>query len=155
MSETLRQVRGALPMLIVLAIVLTFVVFFLRQSGVFSETVTLPADQLGLAPAPTATSDSGTSAGRRSAGSTTGTATPVPVEEVTLEIVTLLPKDAIPAIFDPEFVTASEADSFFEDDDLVMGVEINGEARAYGTAFLSSHEIVNDTVGGRPIAVTW
>ena len=36
-----------------------------------------------------------------------------------------------------------------------MGVSINGEHRAYGTAFLSSREIVNDTVGGRPIAVTW
>jgi len=155
MSETLRQVRGALPMLIVLAIVLTFIVFFLRQSGVFSETVTLRADQLGLSPAPIPTAPGGTRPGGSSAGSTTGTATPAAVEEVTLEIVTLLPKDAIPAIFDPEFVTASEADTFFEDDDLVMGVEINGEARAYGTAFLSSHEIVNDTVGGRPISVTW
>jgi len=37
----------------------------------------------------------------------------------------------------------------------VIGVEIGGEARAYGTAFLSGHEVVNDVVGGRPIAVTW
>ncbi len=148
MSETLRQVRGALPMLIVLAMVLTFVVFFLRRTGVFSETVTLPAEQLGLAPAPTPTT------GGAHDSSVTGTAVPA-VDEVELEIITLLPFDAIPAIFDPQFVTASEADSFFEDGDLVMGVEINGEARAYGTAFLSGHEIVNDTVGGRPIAVTW
>lgn len=150
MSETWRQVRGALPLLIVLAIVLTFVVFFLRRTGVFSETVTLRADQVGLASVATAPSTSGGGGDP----AVTGTAAPAS-DDVTLEIVTLLPKDAIPAIFNPEFVTASEADSFFEDDDLVMGVAINGEARAYGTAFLSGHEIVNDSVGGRAITVTW
>ncbi|MBM3140708.1 MAG: DUF3179 domain-containing protein [Chloroflexi bacterium] len=70
-------------------------------------------------------------------------------------MVTLLPKDAIAAIFEPRFVTAERADRFFAPADLVIGVEIGGEARAYGTAFLSGHEVVNDVVGGRPIAVTW
>jgi Protein of unknown function (DUF3179) len=71
------------------------------------------------------------------------------------KIVTLLGFDAIPAIDDPKFVSAGEGATQLRPDDLVIGVVVNGEARAYGVAFLSRHEIVNDTVGGRPIAVTW
>ena len=72
-----------------------------------------------------------------------------------LQIVTLLPPDAIPAINNPSFITAEEADGQLRLTDLVIGVSINGEHRAYGAAFLSAHEIVNDTLGGRAIAVTW
>lgn len=72
-----------------------------------------------------------------------------------LKIVTLLPKDGIPAVFDPSFVTAEEATSQLRDDDLVIGVALNDASRAYGVAYLSSHEIVNDNVGGTAIAVTW
>jgi len=71
------------------------------------------------------------------------------------EIVTLLPRDAIPAIDDPVFMTAEEADGSYADDELIMGVEFNGDARAYSIPLLSSHEIVNDVVGGVKIAVTW
>lgn len=139
MAESLKALRGALPLLLVLAIVLTFLVFFLRRSGLFAETVTLSAETLQLAPTPSGDAD----------------APETPVPDVTLEIITLLPKDAIPAIFDPEFVSVEEASTFLADDDQVMGVVIDGDARAYGTAFLSSREVVNDTVGGRPITVTW
>ncbi len=75
--------------------------------------------------------------------------------DVPLQIVTLLPPDAIPAINNPSFITAGEADGQLRLTDLVIGVSINGEHRAYGAAFLSAHEIVNDTLGGRAIAVTW
>jgi len=81
------------------------------------------------------------------------TATPPPTEEY--QIVTLLPRDAIPAIDDPIFLTAEEADEEYAPDELVLGVNIDGDARAYSTGLLSRHEIVNDTVGGRKIAVTW
>ncbi len=137
MSNSLRALRGTLPLLLVLAIALTFLVFFLRRAGLFSESVTLSAETLQIAPA-----------------STEGDGT-TPPTEVTLDIITLLPKDAIPAIFDPEFVTANEADAFLSEHDDVIGVVIDGDARAYGTAFLSSREVVNDTVGGRAITVTW
>jgi hypothetical protein len=83
------------------------------------------------------------------------TETPVPDIERDLRIVTLLPKDAILAVFDPEFLTIEEADEWYDPEELVLGVEINGEARAYSIPFLSAHEIVNDIVGGRKIAVTW
>lgn len=70
------------------------------------------------------------------------------------EIVTVLPKDAIPAILRPTF-GASKSAAWLSARDLVVGVEIGGDSRAYPVATLSHHEIVNDTVGGQPIAVTW
>ena len=76
-------------------------------------------------------------------------------EERDLKIVTLLPFDAIPAILEPEFVSAEEADAELEPQSLVMGLSIDGDHRAYSIPTLSSHEIVNDTVGGKPVAVTW
>ncbi len=79
-----------------------------------------------------------------------------------LEIITLLPRDAIPAIGiglrgleEPRFLSAAEADASYQPDELVMGVVFDGDARAYSIPYLSSHEIVNDTVGGVKIAVTW
>ena len=85
--------------------------------------------------------------------SSTPTAEPTPEPEY--EIVTLLPPDAIPAISDPSFVSAEEAGDQYDRDELVLGVEIDGDARAYSVPLLSRHEIVNDVVGGKPIAVTW
>ena len=75
--------------------------------------------------------------------------------ELSLDLVTLLGFDAIPAILDPEFVTVVEANEQMDDDEQVLGVSINGESRAYSIPMLSRHEIVNDVVGGVPIAVTW
>lgn len=65
-----------------------------------------------------------------------------------------LPKDAIPAIDKPVFVPAGEA-KFMVDGEPVIGVVMGRVARAYPTWLLNGHEIVNDTIGGRAIAVTW
>lgn len=72
-----------------------------------------------------------------------------------LEIVELLPFDAIPAIDAPRYWSREDADEVYAEDEPVIGLEIQGEARAYSLPFLSRHEIVNDTVGGRAISVTW
>ncbi len=72
-----------------------------------------------------------------------------------LEIITLLGFDAIPAILDPIFVDAVAADRDMKPTELVLGLSINGDSRAYPIPMLSSHEIVNDVVGGEPVAVTW
>lgn len=64
------------------------------------------------------------------------------------------PKDGIPSIDDPRFVTVPQVDNL-EDVEPVMGLEINGDARAYPLRILMWHEIVNDTVGGTPVAVTY
>lgn len=71
------------------------------------------------------------------------------------EIITLLPPDAIPAIDDPQFYDVIGAELEYDPSELVLGVEVDGEARAYPVGLLAQHEIVNDTVGGQPIAVTY
>ena len=64
-------------------------------------------------------------------------------------------RDGIPAILRPRFLSIREADHQMVDDELVIGVSIDGEHHAYSVPFLSDHEVVNDTVGGIAIAVTW
>ena len=76
-------------------------------------------------------------------------------KERELEIIDILPKDGIPSIDNPAFVSANDAASQIGQQELVIGVSLNGEHKAYPTAFLSSHEIVNDKVGGVPVAITW
>ena len=72
-----------------------------------------------------------------------------------LKIITILGRDGIPAILEPVIITPAEALNDMKPSERVMGVSINGEHRAYSLNLLSRHEIVNDTVGGKPIAVTW
>lgn len=67
----------------------------------------------------------------------------------------VLPRDAIPAISSPEFEPAERADRSMSDEELVIGLVGDSEQRAYSTWQLDRHEIVNDTFGGRPVAVTW
>jgi hypothetical protein len=72
------------------------------------------------------------------------------------ELVTLLPKDATPAIRDPaSLLVPADMVSGVRDSDQILAVVIGGESRAYPIPFLSWHEIINDTVGGLPIAATW
>jgi hypothetical protein len=71
------------------------------------------------------------------------------------DIITVLGKDSIPAIDNPRFVGPGEADQQMDSFERVLGVSINGDDRAYPLNMLSRHEIVNDTVGGVPVAVTW
>ena len=65
----------------------------------------------------------------------------------------LLPKDAIAPIYEPRFLTAEKAG--LDPGELVIGVELNGESKAYPIGPLVRREMVNDTVGGVPILVTW
>ncbi len=74
---------------------------------------------------------------------------------VSLDIITVLGKDGIPSIDNPRFVGPGEADQQMLSNERVLGVSINGDHRAYPLNMLSRHEIVNDTVGGVPVAVTW
>ncbi len=65
------------------------------------------------------------------------------------------PKDGIPAIDEPRFWTAAEANRYLDDDDVVFGVRHAGEVRAYPQRILVWHEIVNDTIGEEPVSVTY
>ena len=74
---------------------------------------------------------------------------------VSLDIITVLGKDGIPSIDNPRFVGPGEAEQQMQSFERVLGVAINGDHRAYPLNMVSRHEIVNDTVGGVPVAVTW
>ena len=78
---------------------------------------------------------------------------PVGAEEFTPRKVV----EAFAAISHPALWSAAEAGNQVRDDELVLGVAINGEARAYPINMLTNptREIINDTVGGRAIAATW
>jgi hypothetical protein len=65
------------------------------------------------------------------------------------------PKDGIPAIFTPKFETQDEASEWLDDKEPVIGLEINGESKAYPLSILIWHEIANDEVGGVPVAVSF
>jgi hypothetical protein len=75
----------------------------------------------------------------------------IPVDEI---IAGGPPRDGIPALVNPEYVSASKA-SFLEDTDQVIGVVINGRSRAYPLRIMSWHELVNDKIGDLPILVSW
>jgi len=63
------------------------------------------------------------------------------------------PKSRFPALDAPVYVTAAEADT--PADAWVLGVVVDGQARAYELNLLTRHEVVNDTIGGRPVAIVW
>ena len=64
-----------------------------------------------------------------------------------------IPRDAIEPIYTPKFV--SPGDSTLRPDEIVMGLVINGDARAYPTGLMRAREMVNDEVGGTPVLVSW
>lgn len=79
---------------------------------------------------------------------------PAPAVSASL-MASVLPRDSIPTIDAPQYTTSDEADEFMEAGEQVIGVVINGEARAFPLPILSKHEIVNDVIGGHPVTVTW
>ena len=62
--------------------------------------------------------------------------------------------NCIPAADNPEVSTAAEA-TWLKDDDIVFGIEINGEARAYPRRIMEVREMVNDTLGGRDLGIPY
>ena len=65
-----------------------------------------------------------------------------------------VPVDGIPSLDDPKLIAAAEAD-YLRDDDLVFGVEINGDARAYPLRIMGWHEMFNEVIGGVPVALAY
>ena len=62
--------------------------------------------------------------------------------------------DGIPALVNPAFVAGTDA-AYLVPDELVFGVEIAGDARAYPLRILDWHEMANDVVGGVPVALAY
>ncbi len=126
----LGTVSGLGPWLLGLAVVLVVVIVFAQRFGIFGQKIELPANSVLI---------------------------PTDSEGRGLEAFTFTARDGIRSIDDPTFLTAAEAEQREEmvPSEFVIGVSINGESKAYPVNVLSQHEIANDTVGGRPIAITW
>ncbi len=65
----------------------------------------------------------------------------------------LLPRGAISAIRQPTFVPAAKAS--ISDNEWVLGVSMEGQAKAYSLTLLNSHEVVNDKIGSNTFAAVW
>ncbi|SDW62537.1 Protein of unknown function [Ruegeria halocynthiae] len=63
-------------------------------------------------------------------------------------------KDGIPSLDNPELISAARAD-YLKDDDLVFGVAINGDERAYPLRIMGWHEMFNEVIGGVPVALAY
>lgn len=89
---------------------------------------------------------------RRSLFVTEGVTHSIPLDEI---LAGGPPKDGIPAINDPKFNSIDKADVLYENSDVGIGVVWEGEARFYPYEIMVWHEIVNDTIKGDPILVTY
>jgi hypothetical protein len=65
----------------------------------------------------------------------------------------MLPMDGIRPVYNPEFEPGNQVD--LEEDELILGVAIDGHAKAYPITVLRSREMVNDELAGIPLLVTW
>jgi hypothetical protein len=75
----------------------------------------------------------------------------VPLQEIRASVA----RDAIPALTQPEFLSADQADRLLKRSERVLGVALKGEAKAYPLRILNWHELVNDSLGGQPVLVSW
>jgi len=74
-------------------------------------------------------------------------------DEVPDGVEQLLPRGQIAAVFEPEFVSADEAG--ISDDAWVLGIVVEGVAKAYSLNLLNRHEVVNDRSGETAFAAVW
>lgn len=65
------------------------------------------------------------------------------------------PKNGIPALDHPAFTSAAEADRSLRPEDIVLGAEFTGSAKAYPVRILNWHEVVNDDVGEQSVLISW
>ncbi len=63
-------------------------------------------------------------------------------------------KDGIPSLDNPEMIAAADVD-YLRDDDLVFGISINGDRRAYPLRIMGWHEMFNAVIGGVPVALAY
>jgi hypothetical protein len=78
-----------------------------------------------------------------------------PTELTREDLTSVLSPDSIPSIDEPTFVSSGQAAAWLSSEEPVVVLEIKGDARAYPVQIMTWHEIVNDTVGGTPVAVTY
>jgi hypothetical protein len=65
------------------------------------------------------------------------------------------PKDGIPSIDNPKYVSVAEADQWIQDNELVLAIVYKGVKRVYPLQIMVWHEIVNDVIAGDPVLITY
>ncbi len=65
------------------------------------------------------------------------------------------PRDAFQVIDPPHYLKSSEAAASMSDDEVVLGLEVNGLCRAYPINYLNDHEMVREQIAGLPLQITW
>jgi hypothetical protein len=65
------------------------------------------------------------------------------------------PKDGIPSIDNPKYVSLEEADQWIGDDELVLGITYKDVKRVYPLQIMVLHEIVNDIIANDPLLITY
>ena len=114
----------------------------LGLAGGFAGVVLTGDDDVGRPPAPSAAEGANAESGK------------LPVGFDESKVVSVLAPDSIPALTDPPFQAVPEA-SWLTPEEPVIAVDLNGDARAYPLQIMTWHEIVNNDVGGVPVAVTF
>ena len=117
-----------------------------------------PPSELERAPAPAIQRDPHFERALRRAGiSSSGWKTDFSLHTVPFDEILSggVPRDGIPSIDDPMFISPETANGWLTDPEPVISFQLNGDARAYPLKILTQHEIVNDQVGGVPVIVTF
>ena len=127
------------------------------ERSAVKTTPTTPADASKVE-APVAEVEEPTSIPSPTAGPVEPSPTGAPLTNPRVEVPDvfvnwLLPWDGIRPIYDPQFAGAAEA--ALDDDELVIGISIDGKAKAYPISVLRFREMVNDELAGIPTLVTW
>ena len=87
------------------------------------------------------------------AGTVWGASCAAAAEDLPPGVEQILPRGRIAAVFEPQFVPAAEAE--ISDEAWILGVVIDGQARAYSLNLLNRHEVVNDRIGEQKFAAVW
>ena len=76
-------------------------------------------------------------------------------EQYNLSSFRAVSRDSFPVLYNPPMGTVKDGDRILESGEWVIGIERGNEAKAYPIDVMGFHELINDTVGGEPIAVCW
>ena len=133
---------------ITVCLVATLLTLTLSACGQETTPVTSPStvDNSQSSPTPAVTP--------QPVGGNAATSTPVSSSSASVIDSTYSRRTPFVPLDQPAFLAASES-SYLPDGDLVLGLEWLGEARAYPIRMLTYHHIVNDTVAGRPVLITY
>src|SRR3989344_3707186 len=137
--------------IIIIAVIVGILAIFVLSRTVFRNDFPLP--QNGETKKETVTvSDGGKSFSTKEIMVTDGVKHSVPLDEI---IGGGPPKDGIPSIDNPKFISVAEASKVLNDSEPGIALDINGTARFYPFQILVWHEIVNDTINGQRVLVTY